>query len=194
MLESLKKSLQQATIVKRGEYSYFQHPLTDGAPAIDPNLLREICIRIIQTTNLDVDLILTMEAMGIHIATMLSALTNIPFNIIRKKPCYLPHEVIIDQSTGYGKGKMYMNSIQKGQKILIIDAVISTGGTLIAVLDALKKIGAHVSDIICVIERGNGKKQVKKQTGFEVKTLISLQVDDTGVTIKENHSSSTGFV
>ncbi len=194
MLESLKKSLQQATIVKRGKYSYFQHPLTDGAPAIDPNLLREICIRIIQTTNLDVDLILTMEAMGIHIATMLSALTNIPFNIIRKKPCYLPHEVTIDQSTGYGKGKMYMNSIQKGQKILIIDAVISTGGTLIAVLDALKKIGAHVSDIICVIERGNGKKQVKKQTGFEVKTLISLQVDDTGVTIKENHSSSTGFV
>ena len=188
MLKTLKKSLQQATVVKRGDYSYFQHPLTDGAPAIDPDLLRDICIHIIQTTNLDVDLILTMEAMGIHIATMLSALTGIPFNIIRKKPCYLPHEVTLDQSTGYGKGKMYMNSIQKGQKILIIDAVISTGGTLIAVLDALKKIGAHVSDIICIIERGNGKKQVKKQTGFEVKTLISLQVDDTGVTIQGNHS------
>jgi len=187
MLDSLKASLQQATIVKRGEYSYFQHPLTDGAPAIDPNLLRDICVHIIQTTNLDVDLILTMEAMGIHIATMLSALTNIPFNIIRKKPCYLPHEVTIDQSTGYGKGKMYLNSIQKGQKILIIDAVISTGGTLIGVLDALKKIGATVSDIICVIERGNGKKQVKKHTGFDVKTLITLQVDDTGVTIQKKN-------
>ena len=188
MLDSLKASLQQATIVKRGEYSYFQHPLTDGAPAIDPNLLRDICVRIIQTTNLDVDLILTMEAMGIHIATMLSALTNIPFNIIRKKPCYLPREVIIDQSTGYGKGKMYLNSIQKGQKILIIDAVISTGGTLIGVLDALQKIGATVSDIICVIERGDGKKQVKKHTGFDVKTLITLQVNDTGVTIHEKNS------
>ena len=185
MLESLKKSLQQATVIKRGEYSYFQHPLTDGAPAIDPNLLREICIHIIQTTKLDVDLILTMEAMGIHIATMLSALTNIPFNIIRKKPCYLPHEVTLDQYTGYGKGKMYLNAIQKGQKILIIDAVISTGGTLIAVLDALKKIGAQISDIICVIERGNGKKMVKKHTGFNVKTFITLQVDDTGVTISE---------
>ena len=191
MLKTLKKSLQQATIVKRGDYSYFQHPLTDGAPAIDPDLLRDICIHIIQTTNLDVDLILTMEAMGIHIATMLSALTNIPFNIIRKKPCYLPHEVTIDQSTGYGKGKMYLNSIQKNQKILIIDAVISTGGTLIAVLNALKKKKAHVSDIICVIERGNGKKKVKKQTGFDVKTFISLQVDDTGVTIQENRSSPT---
>lgn len=191
MLKTLKKSLQQATIVKRGDYSYFQHPLTDGAPAIDPDLLRDICIHIIQTTNLDVDLILTMEAMGIHIATMLSALTNIPFNIIRKKPCYLPHEVTIDQSTGYGKGKMYLNSIQKDQKILIIDAVISTGGTLIAVLDALKKKKAIVSDIICVIERGNGKKKVKKQTGYDVKTLISLQVDDTGVSIKENSSPAT---
>lgn len=191
MLKTLKKSLQQATIVKRGDYSYFQHPLTDGAPAIDPDLLRDICIHIIQTTNLDVDLILTMEAMGIHIATMLSALTNIPFNIIRKKPCYLPHEVTIDQSTGYGKGKMYLNSIQKDQKILIIDAVISTGGTLIAVLDALKKKKAIVSDIICVIERGNGKKKVKKQTGYDVKTLISLQVDDTGVSIKEDSSPAT---
>jgi len=188
MLKSLKKSLQKATVVKRGEYSYFQHPLTDGAPAIDPDLLRDICIHIIQTTNLDIDLIVTMEAMGIHIATMLSALTNIPLNIIRKKPCYLPHEVAIDQSTGYAKGKMYLNSIQKGQKILIIDAVISTGGTLIAVLDALKKKKAHVSDIICVIERGNGKKKVKEHTGFDVKTFISLQVDDTGVTIKETQS------
>jgi adenine phosphoribosyltransferase len=190
MLEQLKKSLKNATVVKRGKYSYFQHPLTDGAPAINPGLLRDICIHIIRNADLNVDIILTMEAMGIHIATMLSAMTNIPFNIIRKKPCYLPHEVTLDQETGYAKGKMYLNSIRKGQKIFIIDAVISTGGTLVAVLEALKKLGASVSDIMCIIERGNGKKLVKDHTGYDVKTLVTLEVKKTGVQIIKDYYSS----
>jgi adenine phosphoribosyltransferase len=191
MLETLKQTLQKATVVKRGPYTYFQYPLTDGAPGIEPNFLKEICEEIISTTDIDtVDLILTMEAMGIHIATMLSILTNIPFNIIRKKPRYLPHEIILEQQTGYGQGKMYLNGVTSGQKILVVDAVISTGGTLIAVLHALKKIGAIVTDTICVIERGTGKKNVKMETGIDVKTLVTIDVTEEGVKIIRDYYTS----
>lgn len=188
MLETLKQSLQKASVVKRGPYTYFQYPLTDGAPGIDPGFLKEICEEIIRITDIhDVDLILTMEAMGIHIATMISALTNIPFNIIRKKPRYLPQEIILDQQTGYGHGKMYLNAVTGGQKILVVDAVISTGGTLIAVLNALKKVGVIVTDAICIIERGNGKQNVKRETGIEVKTLVTIDVTEAGVQILHDY-------
>ncbi len=113
MLELLKSSLEGVPTVKRGDYNYFQHPLADGAPAIQPELLREICTAVKEIANMDVDMILTMEAMGIHIATILSDMTNIPMNIIRKTERFLPDEFVLDQETGYSKGSMYLNSIKK---------------------------------------------------------------------------------
>lgn len=177
MLEILKKSLVSASVVKRGNYTYFQHPLTDGAPKIESGLLKEICSAILEIADMDVDLLLTMEAMGIHLAAVLSQMTGIPMNIVRKSPRYLPNEFVINQETGYSKGKMYMN-VDKNVKILVVDAVISTGGTMMAVLKALEKIGAEVKDAVAVIERGDGKERVKESTGIEVKTLVKIDVDD----------------
>ena len=42
MLETLKKSLINAPIVKKGEYDYFVHPITDGVPQLEVKLLKEI--------------------------------------------------------------------------------------------------------------------------------------------------------
>lgn len=177
MLELLKKSLREAPVIRRGEYNYFIHPLTDAIPRITPKLLDEVADCIIRHSDTKVDSILTMEAMGIHIATAVSQKTGLPFNIVRKREYGLPGEVVLDQSTGYSKGKMYINAVKKGDRILVVDAVISTGGTLVAVLNALKKIGAKVSDVVCVIERGDGVRIVKEKTGFDVKTLVKIEVD-----------------
>lgn len=178
MLELLKKSLEGAQIVKRGSYNYFVHPLTDAIPRIEPELMKEICRAIVDNCDLDVDTIATMEAMGIHIAAVLSQLTGLPFNIIRKRQYWLPNEVILDQTTGYSKGKLFINAINRGDRVLIVDAVISTGGTLIAVINGLKKSGAEIKDIICVIERGDGAQRVKEETGYDVKTLVKIEVGD----------------
>ena len=92
----------------------------------------------------------------------------------------------MDQTTGYGKGKLYINYVKKGDRVLIVDAVVSTGGTLVAVLGGLKKAGAIVKDVVCVVERGNGRKVVKDATGFDVKTLVKIDVKDK-VKILEKH-------
>jgi adenine phosphoribosyltransferase len=178
MLELLKSTLDNAPTVKRGAYNYFQNPLTDGAPNISPDILREIGTAVIKIANMDVDVILTMEAMGIHISAVLSQMTNIPMNIIRKTERYLPDELVIDQTTGYSKGEMYLNSIKSGDRVLIFDIVISTGGTLIAVINGLNKLGAKIEDVVCVIERDDGVVKVKEATGFEVKTLVKIDVGE----------------
>jgi adenine phosphoribosyltransferase len=178
MLELFKNTLDNAPTVKRGDYNYFQNPLTDGAPNISPDLLRDICSTVIKISNMDVDVILTMEAMGIHIAAVLSQMTDIPMNIIRKTERFLPDELTIDQTTGYSKGEMYLNGIKSGDKVLIFDIVISTGGTLIAVINGLNKLGAKIEDVVCVIERDDGVAKVKEATGFDVKTLVKIEVGE----------------
>jgi len=135
---------------------------------------------------MDVDAVLTMEAMGIHIATALALKTDLPMNIVRKREYGLSGEVVLDQTTGYSKGKMYINAVEKGDRLLVVDSVLSTGGTLVAVLNGLNKAGAEVVDVVCVIERGDGVKYVKEKTGVDVKTLVKIDVVDGKVRLLDS--------
>ncbi len=185
MLKRLKESLKNILVIRRGEYEYFIHPITDGVPLLEPDVLRESSMYIAKTVDLNVDKILTIEAMGIHLATTLSLMTDIPVVIVRKRRYGLEGEVAVHQVTGYSKGELYINGVSEGDRILIVDDVISTGGTLMSVISALKQMGAIITDVITVFERGEGVKEVKKSTGFDVKTLIKIDVRDGKVTVLE---------
>lgn len=182
MLERLKRSLLEAPIYKRGDYDYFIHPITDGVPEVRPDLIREVVTHIIRTANLDVDKIVTIEAMGIHIGTALSLFTDIPLVIIRKRRYGLPGEIEVSQVTGYSKGQLYLNGISPGDRVIVVDDVISTGGTALATLEALKAAGAQVVDVVAVIERGSGAERLKSQ-GYQIKTMLRVDADEGGVRI-----------
>jgi adenine phosphoribosyltransferase len=183
MLEKLKKSLIESNVVKRGDYHYFVNPLTSGVPEINPEIIRNVCESIISSIEIkNVDIILTIESMGIHIASVLSQMTGIPFNIIRKKSQQIQGEITLKQVTGYGISNLYM-TLQKNKKVLLVDSVISTGGTLTAVIGGLKKLNTDIIDIICVIERGEGVKRVKQKTGYNVKTLVRICIKEYKVVL-----------
>jgi adenine phosphoribosyltransferase len=182
-MEILEETLKSCPIVKRGEYNYFIHPISDGVPVMNPELLRDVATKIIKIADMDVDKIITAEAMGIPLVTAISLYTDIPYVIMRKREYKLEGEIPVHQETGYSKGELYLNGVKKGDRVLIVDDVLSTGGTMVAIIKALEKAGAHIKDIVCVIERGNGKEEVKKKTGYDVKTLVKIDVRDGKVVI-----------
>jgi adenine phosphoribosyltransferase len=182
MLKILKESLRNAPIVKRGEYNYFIHPISDGVPLVRPELLREVIACVVKIADLDVDKIVTIEAMGLPLGSALSQITDIPFIIVRKRKYGLPGEIAVHQTTGYSRGELYLNGINKGDRVLILDDVLSTGGTSAAVLKALEQAGADIKDIIVIIERGEGKKKIEEM-GYDVKSLVKIDVDANGVKI-----------
>jgi adenine phosphoribosyltransferase len=97
-------------------------------------------------------------------------------SVIRKRKYGLPGEVEIGQRTGYSKGKLYLNGLQKGDRVLFVDDVISTGGTLGPLLLAFRDAGVHVRDIVVVIEKGDGRARIEKEHGVRVKTLARIEV------------------
>jgi adenine phosphoribosyltransferase len=183
MFDKLKISLIKAPIIKKGEYNYFVHPITDGIPLVEPSILKEVADGISKFGNMEVNKIVCVEAMGIHIATALSIKTGIPFVIVRKRAYGLEGEVPVHQITGYSNGELYINGLKEGDKIILVDDVVSTGGTMIAVLNALKHMGVKVVDVMAVIEKGTGKETVKRETGFTVKSLIKVDIVDGKVVI-----------
>lgn len=188
MLEKLKKSLKEAPVIQKecdGQtYNYFIHPISDGIPETDPAILEEIADFIISDGKTErVDKIVTVEAMGIPIATALSLKTGIPVTIIRKRKYGLDGEVELSQSTGYSKGDLFINGLLKGDRILIVDDVISTGGTLLPLLETLNGMGVSVAGVYCVIGRGKGAEHIKEKTGVDVTVLVDIDVTKDGVTV-----------
>lgn len=186
-MEQLKKSLLEAPIVKKGKYSYVVHPITDGIPAIQPELLREVtaAMRTIIKQWGDIDKIVTMEAMGIPLATVLSLDLDIPFTIIRKR-CYgLPKEISVEQVTGYSRSQLHINGLRKGDTIVIVDDVLSTGGTLRAVISALRSMGVVIKGILIAIDKGGAAEDIKRETNIPLVTLCTINVNDDEVTIQK---------
>lgn len=183
MGERLRRSLVEAPIVDFGGYQYFVHPLTDGVPAIEPDLLREVAEEVKAIADLDVDRIVTVEAMGIPLATALSLATGIPVSVVRKRRYGLPGEQEIGQSTGYSKGTLFVNGLERGDRILFIDDVISTGGTLAPLLDAFREMGLVVKDIVIAIEKGEGRAALERSHGVRIRVLQRIDVRDGRVVL-----------
>lgn len=185
MLEKLKKTLEEAPIVKKGDYNYFVHPVSDGIPAVDPSLLEEITDALIKKINFNnIDKIVAVEAMGIHLATVLSLKTNIPFVVIRKRYYGLPGERQVHQKTGYGESNLYINDLKEGENIILIDDVVSTGGTLISIINTLKEMKINLNVAVAVIEKGEGKKIVEEEVGIPILSLVKLDVINGKVVIE----------
>ncbi len=174
-MSKIEESLKNAPIIKKGEYNYVIHPITDGIPYIEPSLLEEVVDRMAEIMP-SCTRIVTMEAMGIPIAAALSLKTNIPFTIIRKRSYGLPGEVSVKQTTGYSSSNLFINGINRGDEIVIVDDVVSTGGTLTAVVSALKKMDVKIKGVLIAINKGN-LEEVEKRIGMNINTLVDIEVN-----------------
>lgn len=185
-VDKLQQSLKEAPIVKKGEYNYVVHPITDGVPWITPELLNEITDEMQKRIEHcgKIDKIVTMEAMGIPLATALSLKMDIPFTIIRKRAYGLPDEVSVKQVTGYSKSQLYINGLKKGDRIVIVDDVLSTGGTLRTVLSVLKTMDIAVKGVFIAVDRGNVAENIAKESNVPIDTLVDIDIVDGEVVIK----------
>ncbi|HEC89013.1 MAG: adenine phosphoribosyltransferase [Thermoplasmata archaeon] len=180
-----EESIKEAPIVKKGDYPYVIHPITDGIPEIKPELLREVADRMeaILERYKPFDKIVTMEAMGIPLATALSLKMDIPFTIIRKRSYGLPDEVEVSQVTGYSKSKMYINGLKDKDRIVIVDDVLSTGGTLKAVLRSLENMNVDVKTVVISLDKGDAAMEISKEVGIPIHTLVHINVKDDEIVI-----------
>tara|TARA_B100000242_G_scaffold266269_1_gene214976 strand:- start:99 stop:626 length:528 start_codon:yes stop_codon:yes gene_type:complete len=121
--------------------------------------------------------IAAIESRGFVFASAVSYLTNKPFIMLRKKN-KLPAEThSVDFQLEYGDAtiEVHKDSINKGDKVLIIDDLIATGGTAEASAKLVEMSEGSVAGFIFVInlfDLGGCKKLVEK--GYKIKNLIEF--------------------
>ena len=185
-VELLKDSVVKAPVVWKGGYPYFVHPLSDGVPRQSAELLSAARDLISEGVDWDsIDIILGIEAMGIPLAAALCLSSGKPLVIGRKREYGLPGEISINQSTGYSKGEIFLNDLEKGARVLIVDDVVSTGGTLHPVLEAVEESGAIVQDCWIVFEKGEGMNKIRSSGDWPLNSLVRIEMQDDKIVILE---------
>ena len=184
-LKVLQDSLRGAPIIWKGEYPYFIHPISDGIPRMEAEVLRATRDLIVSMVDWSqIDLIVSVEAMGLPLLAAVGEATGKPTVVIRKRSYGMEGEVRVDVSTGYSSSTAYINDISPGERLLIVDDVISTGGTLEPLLESLEGMGAILKDVIVAIEKGEGRVRLSEERPeWPIRTLSRIDIVDGKVEI-----------
>ena len=133
----------------------------------------EMCKRL---ENVDFDVIVGAEARGFILGAAIAYKLHKPFVPVRKKG-KLPFETISQEyELEYGKAtiEMHKDSITPGQRIVLVDDLIATGGTLAASAALVEKLGGSVVKILCLIELAglNGRSLLPS---YNVEAVITYE-------------------
>lgn len=123
--------------------------------------------------DLEYDVIAGPESRGFIFGMPIAYNNNKPFVLIRKAgklPC---ETVSIDYDLEYGKAtiEMHKDSVKKGQKVLIVDDLIATGGTTEAMVKLVESLGGEVVGIVVLMELA-GLKGRERIQGYRLESAI----------------------
>lgn len=122
------------------------------------------------------DVIAGLESRGFMFGCPVAYNMGKSFVPVRKKG-KLPCETISEEYTlEYGKAEIeiHTDAIKKGQKVVIIDDLIATGGTIEAAIKLIERLGGEVVACVFLIEL-KGLKGRDKLKGYNVETIISYE-------------------
>ena len=125
---------------------------------------------------LDFDIIVGAESRGFLFGMPIAYNLQKAFVPVRKKG-KLPGETIFESyNLEYGQAalEIHKDAILQGQKVVIVDDLIATGGTLEAIIKLVERLGGEVVRICCLIDLPDlgGKEKIKP---YKVDTLIAFE-------------------
>jgi len=126
--------------------------------------------------DMDFDVVAGPESRGFIFGTPIAYNNHKPFVLIRKKgklPCETV-EMEYDLEYGTATIEMHKDSIRKGQKVLIVDDLIATGGTTEAMIKLIESLGGEVVGVVVLIELA-GLKGREKINGYRLESAICYE-------------------
>ena len=145
----------------------------------DPEGLRESIDQLVNRyKDLKIDKIVAIEARGFILGAPLAYLLNIGLVLIRK-PGKLPSETINQEyKLEYGSDmvEIHIDAIKKGERVLIVDDLIATGGTAEAAVRLIQKVHGEIVECCFIIDLPDlGGSEKLEKMGQKVFTLCEFE-------------------
>lgn len=127
----------------------------------DPSILKEIAEKMAPLVPSDTEILAGLELGGIPLAVMLGQILGLKVAFIRKT------------AKEYGTQRFAEGPELIGQKIVLVEDVVTSGSAIIDATNALRNQGVEISLAICVIDRESGGKENLTAIDIELKALFS---------------------
>lgn len=172
---------------------YLINPLTDHYPTTTYELLDDTVEELSKLTDYSkATKLLGEEDRGGFLCTLLAYKHKKAFGMAKWNPLDLVGQHEVEFRNAYAEGKMYIYGVEKGDKVIIVEDMVDSGGTIIALVKLLQKIEVEILDIVTVAVKTDydGLAKIKAETGFDVKYLLEFTTKgETSAVIKVNHDS-----
>ncbi len=145
----------------------------------DPRALRRAVVELAQPfRDAKVDLVVAAEARGFIFGGAVAVELGAGFVPVRK-PGKLPAETTAETyELEYGTDtlEMHTDAVKAGDRVLLLDDLLATGGTMAAMASLVEKLGAEVVGIVFLIELAflNGREKLKD---YELVSLITYEAE-----------------
>jgi adenine phosphoribosyltransferase len=128
-----------------------------------------------------VDVVVGMEARGFIFSAPVALALGVGFAPVRK-PGKLPRacvSVTYDLEYGTETLAMHVDAIAPGARVLVVDDVLATGGTVVATADLVRRLGGEVAQVAVVMELGflHGRALLAEHGLHHVSALVSTPAD-----------------
>jgi len=127
------------------------------------------------------DLVAGVDARGFIVGSVLAYELNLGFVPVRKKGKLPSSTVTEDYVLEYGSGsvEMHADAVRPGQRVLLVDDLIATGGTMLAAIRLLQRLGANVVEAAAIIDLPDlGGSRHIEETGTPLFTVCRFGEDD----------------
>ncbi|ACS34402.1 orotate phosphoribosyltransferase [Thermococcus gammatolerans] len=125
-------------------------------------LMAGLIAGLVQRVGIDFDRVAGPELGAVPIATAVSLKTGKPLVIVRKKP------------KGYGTGSQIEGDVKEGDRILLVEDVTTTGGSVLRAAEVLESLGARIAAIAVVVDREEGAEGSITSKGYTFLPVIRV--------------------
>jgi orotate phosphoribosyltransferase len=127
-----------------------------------PDLLRRIADTLAARVPPGVQRLAGTVLGAVPLVTALSLATDLPMVIVRT-----------DKPKDYGTAKQIEGALAPGERVLLVEDVVTTGGAALAAVDALRTAGAEVVGALCVVDREEGGRAAFAAGGVPFEALFT---------------------
>ncbi|MFH0860355.1 MAG: orotate phosphoribosyltransferase [Candidatus Altiarchaeota archaeon] len=169
MNESVAKAMCDAKVVKFGDFTYVSGKR--GPVYVDVRVLPSNPASMDTVTSemadvakkIDFDVVCGAETAGISLAAVVAIKLKKPMVYVRKKP------------KQHGTKTMIEGSFREGDRMLLVDDMITDGGSKRVFIDGIRASGAIVEDALIVLDREQGGSETLSKSDVRLHSLITLK-------------------
>jgi len=133
----------------------------------DPALLQDIASAMLPLLPNEFERLAGVELGGVPLVTALALRTGRPFIIVRR------------EAKQYGTGRVFEGHLNPGDRVVLVEDVLTTGSQALSAAKRLEAAGAKVVKIVYVVDRQQGAAQAFEKAGYDAAYLFTAQ--DLGI-------------